>query len=164
MALNAPDFYAGSLDVERGAINLFQLAGWIRRRCNEIIDEPEMDILKLYDLCHLCNRLRTEADNWIDAGDITLVLDKLIDITRQSGKGNVDKSAVDLNQDYKDLYIVTGNWLTWATTNLPGVDEVVTNPTATIKSAVGDGFKFTVTTPKVPALTAQVQAILAIYA
>lgn len=132
MPLVAPDYFAGALDPTRGALILFQEAGWIRRRCNEISAEPELDAIKIYDLAARCFFYRKEADKWRVAGEVTQVLAELVRLTQAAGIGNAIKPEAEINEDYKQLYIAAGDFLTWATANLPQAGQSIPNPTVTV--------------------------------
>jgi hypothetical protein len=135
MGLRAPDYKAGWNDPLRGALALFQLAGWVYRRCNEIIAEPELDVLKAYSLAHNCVRFRDEAAKWIASGDITEVLQELVRLTLASGAGNAAKTPEEINADYKQLYVAAGNFVTWATNALPQAGANIPNVTVTVARA-----------------------------
>src|SRR5262245_6682717 len=112
MALAAPDYFAGAPDVAAGAEKLFKLAGWIRRRCNEITNEADLDVLKAYDLAGLCQLFRQEADRWISAGDILHVRDALRQLTIEASQGNVVQTTTEINTNYKALYDAAGVFVT----------------------------------------------------
>lgn len=163
MALNAPDYFAGAPDVQGSAQNIFKLAGWIRRRCNEITAETKLDLIKIYDLARLCKVIRDEADKWIVAGEVTQILDALADHTRQAT--GTTKTTAEINTDYKALYQAAGNFLTWAQANLVGSGGTVAQAvTVTVNNAVGGTVDFTITIAKPAAVTTEVAALLAVYA
>ena len=164
MALAAPDYFAGANDPKRGAQVLFGCAGWIRRRCNEIIAEPTLDVFKIYDLASNCFNYRQEADKWRDGGgDIQSVRDSLVQWTREASVGNATKTAAEINADYKALYVAAGTFLTWATANLPAQDQTVpNNPIVTI-NRTWPSPDMTVRVAKSAAVTNQVTTLRAVF-
>lgn len=133
MALAAPDFFAGSHNPQQGAVNVFNSAGWIRRRCNEIAAEAELDMFKALDLAANCLGFRTEMEKFRDgAGDLREIRAALIAETRARAPGNPVKTAAEVNDDYKALYAATGVYLGWAGVNLPGAGQPVTGATVTV--------------------------------
>lgn len=163
MPLVTPNYAAGSKDPLIGARNLFMIAGWIWRRCNEITTESTLDVLKIYDLAWKCNQYRDEADRWISAGEVTEVLAEIVKLTESAGRGNVTKTTSEINSDYKDLYQAAGTFLTWATNNLPGEGQTINNPTVTVnRSWPNTDFNITVT--KTTPVTNAVNALAAVFA
>lgn len=110
---------ADTRDPRDGAETLFLRATWIYRRCTEITAEPRADVLKVYDLASKCFRFREEADRWFAVGELTEVVEALIERTRQAGKGHPDKTDAEIKAEYKALYTAAGAFLTWAQANLP---------------------------------------------
>lgn len=158
MALAAPDYFAGAKDPIKGAYALFTTAGWVRRRCNEVLAEASLDPVKLYDLAGQCFIFRQEADKWIAAGEVTAVLEELVRLTLSAGMANTSKTPVEINDDYKQLYSAAGSFITWATANLPQTGEQVLNATVTV-NRTWPNTDFNVRVPKLAAVSAQVQAL-----
>lgn len=164
MPLVAPDFFAGAPDPERGARNLFVQAGWIRRRCNEITAEADLDPDKIYDLAGQCQLFRTEADKWRSGNEVTIVLQALVQLTREAGIGNAVKTDTEINNDYKQLYAACGAFLTWAIANLPAQGQPLPNVVSVTVNRTWPNFDKTVRVTKSAAVTTQINALLAIYA
>lgn len=162
MALAAPDFFAGANDPERGARVLFNYAGWIRRLCNEITAESPLNVLKIYQLADQCFHYRAEADKWRVAGEITLVLQALVKLTRDAGVGQPTRTDAEINTDYKALYTAAGSFLTWAAANLPAASATVTSPTVMVNRSWPNP-DLVVTVTKVAAVTTQVNALRAVF-
>ena len=132
MPLSAPDYYAGALDQIRGAYQLFTSAGWILRRCNEVLAEPDLDPVKIYDLASNCFTFRDEANKWLTGANIEKVREELVRLTQSAGKGNVTKTPAEINTDYTQLFAEAGDFLTWANANLPGVGQPVVGAIVTV--------------------------------
>jgi hypothetical protein len=158
MSLAAPNYYAGALDPLRGAMQLFTSAGWIYRRCNEVLAETELDPVKLYDLASNCFVFRQEADKWLQAGSLTAVREELVKLTLSAGKGNITKTPTEINADYTQLYTESGNFLTWATANLPQPGQPVPNATVTV-NRTWPSPDFMVRVPPPAAITNKVQTL-----
>lgn len=158
MTLSAPDFFAGALDPIKGASALFISAGWIRRRCNEILAEATLDPVKIYDLAGHCFVLRQEADKWRSGVDFTTVREELVRLTLGAGTGNTSKTVVEINEDYKQLYVSAGDFIAWATANLPAAGQPVANATVTV-NRTWPGPDFSVRVPKGAAVQARVQTL-----
>lgn len=163
MALAAPDYFAGANDPKKGAYALFATAGWVRRRCNEITSEATLDVFKIYDLASNCFLYQQEADKWRVAGEVTLVLDELVTLTKTAGVRNATKTTEEINADYKQLYTAAGAFVTWATANLPAVGANVVSPTVTVNRTWPNP-DLTVRVTKQAAITTQVNALLAVFA
>jgi hypothetical protein len=162
MPLAAPNYFAGALDPQRGAQQLFTTAGWIRRRCNEVLAEADLDILKIYDLASNCFLFRQEADKWRSGQDFIQVHETLVAQTRAAGTGNAIKTEAEINADYKALYQATGAFLTWATPNLPAIGATVVGASV-IVNRTWPNPDFTVRVAKLPAVTAQVTTLRAVF-
>jgi hypothetical protein len=164
MALVAPDYFAGAPDPERGARNLFSYAGWVRRRCNEITAEADLDPVKIYDLAGNCQNYRTEADKWRNGSELTTVLHALVNLTREAGAGNVVKTDAEINEDYKQLYAAAGVFLTWAAANLPAQGQTLPgNPVVTI-NRTWPNFDASIRVTKTAAVTNQIAALRNVFA
>lgn len=165
MPVAAPDYYAGSPDVKRSASLLFHFAGWIRRRCNEIITEPELDALKIYDLANNCENFVTEARRWFNDGgdDMAVVLTELASLTMSAGRGNQRKTEAEINQDYKDLYRGAVDFLAWAQSALPSAGSGIPGATVVI-NRTWPNTDMTVTVPKTAQIAAKVSALLTLFA
>lgn len=162
MGLSAPDYYAGALDPVQGAKNLFASAGWIRRRCNEILAEEQHDAFKVYDLASNCHGFRLEADKWRSGTDFVKVLVALRDLTRTSGINTSDKSDAAINEDYRQLYDAAGVYLTWATANLPKAGTTMNSPIVTI-NRTWPSPDITVRIAKRPAILEQCKTLLRVF-
>lgn len=162
MALAAPDYFAGSNDPKKGAALLFNYAGWIRRRCNEIVAEAELDVVKIYDLAGNCLNFRQEADKWISGGNLTAVREALITLTREGSVGNATKTDAEINADYTALYAAAGTFLTFATNNLPGAGATIPNPTVTV-NRTWPNTDLTARVAKTAGITNQVTALRNIF-
>jgi hypothetical protein len=162
MPLAAPDYFAGSIDPIRGAHALFTEAGWIRRRCNEIIAEVDLDPVKLYGLAGHCFSFRQEADKWIKGVDFDAVREELVRLTQAAGVANSVKTVAEINDDYKRLYAEAGTFLVWATANLPQVGQQVQNATVTV-NRTWPSTDFMVRVPKLAAIATRVQALRSVF-
>lgn len=161
MPFPAPDYFPGSNDFERGAKTLFELAGWIRRRCNEIVAETSLDATKIYSLADLCFRFRQEADKWIQAGEVTNVLSALAREIRERAPNAPVKTEAEVNAEAKALYAGAGAFLAWATANLPQVGQPIANVTVSINRAWPNP-DFIVTVPKPQAASDAVASLRAL--
>lgn len=160
MTVAVPDFHAGAVrfDPDRSARVLLGHAGWIRRRCNEIIAETALDVAKIYDLAGQCFNFRAEADKWIEGGQVVTILDALIALTlAQTG---TTKTAQEIDAGYRGLYDAAGTFLTWAGANLPAQGETVPGSPAVTVNRVWPRYDLVVTTAKAPGVTTAVQALL----
>lgn len=163
MALAAPDFKAGWLDPENGAKSLINSAAWIRRRCNEIVAEADLDVFKIYDLASNCFGFRQEADKWRDGGgDFQAMRQALIDETVRRSLGETVKTPAEINDDYKALYVATGAFITWATNNLPAANQTVPNAVVTV-NRTWPSPDMTVRVAKLPAVTNQITTLRNIF-
>lgn len=158
MALVAPGFTAGWIDPIKGAQFLFNTAGWIYRRCNEVLAETDLDPIKIYDLAGHCVLFRQEANKWISAGEVTQVLSELVRLTLAAGVSHATKTPEEINTDYKQLYTATGVFETWATANLPGQGQPINNPIVTV-NRTWPNTDFTVRVAKAQAVQNQVQTL-----
>lgn len=158
MTLAAPDYFAGAPDPIRGAYALFTEAGWIYRRCNEVLAETLLDPVKIYGLAGHCFTFKQEADKWKSGNNLTLVMEELVRLTLSAGKGNVQKTAADINTDYVQLYTAAGNFIAWATANLPAQGQPIPNATVSV-NRTWPSTDFIVTIPKIAAVTNQVQTL-----
>lgn len=141
------------------------MAGQIEARCKEIKAEAQTDVMKVYDLAHLCSQALAESDKWVKAGEIEGVLEILAQFTRESGRNNSTKTTAEINSDYKALRVEAQSFLAWMTANFPNLNETVPVPvTVTITTSIGSGTGMAVTIDPIPALMTQVDGILAVYA
>lgn len=164
MALVPPDFTVGISDPRRGALQLFTYAGNIRRLCNEIMSEGDLDVFKIYDLAGTCQLFRAEADKWINGGgDINIVRDALIQLTHEAGIGNPLKTALEINDDYKALYTAAGNFLTFANANLPAQGLTLPGTPTVFVTKTFPGPQFTIRVPKTAAITNQVTTLRSVF-
>lgn len=154
---------AGAPDPINGARNLFNHASWIYRRCNEITAEVDLDPLKIYDLAGQCQNFRAEADKWRSGNEITVVLQALVALTRESGVGSPAKTDAEINDDYKALYAAAGNFIAWATANLPQVGQNLPGTPIVTVNRTWPNTDFTVRVPKTAAVTNQVNTLRAVF-
>lgn len=131
MAFPAPDYVAGSqtTDPDKGALRLYQLAGWIRRRCNEIAAATDLNVFVIYDLAGLCQQFVTEGDKWKSNGSVTAVLDALVRLVKEGSPNNPALTPAQIQTEATAVYQACGTFLTWATNNLPGQGATVPNAT-----------------------------------
>lgn len=164
MAFVPPDFSLGAGDPKRGALQLFTLAGNIRRLCNEIMSESDLNAFKIYDLAGHCFLFKQEADKWRNGGgDINAVRDALIQLTHEAGIGNPLKTSTEINDDYRALYAAAGDFLAWATANLPAQDNTLPGSPVVFVTRTWPGPILTVRTTKTVGVTNQVTALRAVF-
>lgn len=156
MPLAAPKYKAGWVDPQSGAQALFKAAGWIYRRCNEILEEAVLDPVKLYDLASNCFLYRLEADKWIKAGQFTEVGAELVRLT-QSSAGVGAKSVDAINEDYKQLYDEAQVFLDWMATMPKAGDSLLGATVIVNRSWPNTDFKVRI--PKTPEIQARVQIL-----
>lgn len=163
MPFPAPDYFAGAVSTQQLAKVIFGTAGWVRRRCNEILSEPRLDVLKIYDLGQQCRLFREYCDRVMQAGEVTVILEALVQLIREDGVGRPAVTAAEVNADAKALYQAAGVFLTWAQANLLQAGQPIPanmNPEITINRTF-DSPDMTVTVTKSAAVTNQVTTLRA---
>lgn len=164
MAFPAPDYAAGSqtTDPDKGAQELYRIAGWIRRRCNEYAADSVANVFVVYDIAGLCQRFRTEADKWIKNGSVTAVLDALVRIVQEGSPNNPKLTAEQINTEATAVYQACGTFLTFATANLPAQGATVPNATVTVNRSFPNT-DLVATVPKTAGLTNAIAALRAAF-
>lgn len=163
MTFAAPDYFAGAPNVPQLARAIVGTAGWMRRRCNEVLAETALDVIKIYDLGQQCRVYREYIDSVLQSGDVTAVLEAIVALLQQEGVGRPTLTSAQANTELKAVYQAAGTFLTWATANLPTVGQTLTNPTVTVNRTFNSP-DMTVTVTKVAAVTTQVTALRAAFA
>lgn len=164
MAFPAPDYAAGSqtTDPDKGAKELYALAGWIRRSCNEYIADTVANVLLVYRLAGECQRFRAEADKWRSGADLTKVLEALVRIVKEGSPNNPVLTVSEMNTQAVAVYQACGTFLAFATANLPAQGMTVPNATVTVNRSFPNT-DLVATVPKSAGLTNAIAALRAAF-